>query len=62
MSVDGHTTRTVWVSRKYPNYLLTSVGSNENIDLGSFEADSGRAQIRVFDTNRLPAGGAPYTR
>ena len=58
----GHVSRTVWVSKKYPDYVLVSVGSNANIDLPSFEARSGRAQIRAFDLRGLPTNGLPYTR
>lgn len=61
MNNPGHVSRTVWVSRKYPDYLLVSVGSGANIDLPSFERGSGRAQIRVFDMRALPPSGIPYT-
>ncbi|PPQ71370.1 hypothetical protein CVT24_011756 [Panaeolus cyanescens] len=58
----GHTTRTLLVSKKYPNLLMASVGSDGNIDLPSFHPASGRAQIRVFDQNTLPSNGVPYTQ
>ncbi|KAJ3533776.1 hypothetical protein NMY22_g7195 [Coprinellus aureogranulatus] len=53
----GHVTRTVWISRKHPDLLLVSVGSNGNIDESTIEADSGKAQIRVFNMSRIPSGG-----
>ncbi|TEB36598.1 hypothetical protein FA13DRAFT_1658324 [Coprinellus micaceus] len=56
----GHVTRTLWVSRKHPDLLLVSVGSNGNIDEPAFQADSGRAQIRVFNLTTIPAGGVQY--
>ncbi|KAH6903269.1 hypothetical protein BKA70DRAFT_1404253 [Coprinopsis sp. MPI-PUGE-AT-0042] len=56
----GHVTRTLHVSRKYPNFISISVGSDGNVDLPSFQAASGRAQIRVFDLRNLPSGGAAY--
>lgn len=57
----GHVSRTVWISRKYPDYVMISVGSDGNVDIPSFEKPSGRAQIRVFDMRTLPPNGIPYT-
>ncbi|KAF9057253.1 hypothetical protein BJ165DRAFT_1333787, partial [Panaeolus papilionaceus] len=58
----GHNTRTLLVSKKYPNLLMASVGSNGNIDLPSFTPASGRAQVRVFDWTTLGSSGVPYTQ
>lgn len=58
----GHNTRTLVVSKKYPNLLMASVGSNGNIDLPSFAPASGRAQVRVFDWTTLGSSGVPYTQ
>ncbi|TFK28294.1 hypothetical protein FA15DRAFT_701183 [Coprinopsis marcescibilis] len=60
MSNPGHNTRTIHVSRKYPDYISLSVGSDSNIDVPSFRAEVGRSQIRVFDMRGLPANGAGY--
>ncbi|EAU83830.2 hypothetical protein CC1G_09499 [Coprinopsis cinerea okayama7 len=56
----GHNTRTIHVSRKYPDFISLSVGSDSNIDVPSFQPAVGRSQIRVFDMRNLPANGAPY--
>ncbi|KAJ2924136.1 hypothetical protein H1R20_g12958, partial [Candolleomyces eurysporus] len=61
MNNPGHTTRTLWISRKDPNYLLVSVGSDGNIDGPSIREETGRAQIRVFDMRRIPSGGLAYS-
>lgn len=58
----GHNTRTLLVSKRYPNLLMASVGSDGNIDLPSFHPASGRAQIRVFDLDTLPNDGVTYTQ
>ncbi|CAA7262731.1 unnamed protein product [Cyclocybe aegerita] len=60
MHNDGHTTRTLLVSKRYPDYIMASVGSDGNIDLASFDPASGRAQIRVFDMRTIGADGVVY--
>ncbi|KAH6903296.1 hypothetical protein BKA70DRAFT_1566904 [Coprinopsis sp. MPI-PUGE-AT-0042] len=55
-----HYTRTVLISKKYPNLFALSVGSDGNIDLPTRQAASGRAQIRVFDYNQLPSTSVVY--
>ena len=57
----GHVTRTLLFSRKYPDLLVVAVGSDGNLDMPSFSASSGRAQIRVFDLRTLPTSGASIT-
>lgn len=49
MNHDDHITRTLWVSRKYPNWLVVSSGSNANIDTASYSPNIGRAIVKVFD-------------
>jgi glucose/arabinose dehydrogenase len=61
MDNPGHVTRTLHISRKNPDYLVVSVGSDGNIDEASIQAESGTAQIRVFDMRTLPEDGAAYT-
>ncbi|TFK32758.1 hypothetical protein BDQ12DRAFT_701066 [Crucibulum laeve] len=56
----GHPTRTLLVSRKYPDYLVVSVGSNSNIDLPSFDPAAGRASVKVFDLRTVPVNGYSY--
>ncbi|TFK24069.1 hypothetical protein FA15DRAFT_436220 [Coprinopsis marcescibilis] len=55
-----HITRTIHVSRKYPDFISVSVGSDGNLDIPSFDRYSGRSQIRVFDIRELPPNGAPF--
>ncbi|KAH7096098.1 soluble quino protein glucose dehydrogenase [Auriculariales sp. MPI-PUGE-AT-0066] len=60
MSNDDHVTRTLIVSSKHPNLLIVSRGSNNNLDLGSADVSSGRAQVRVFNWQSLPSGDVGY--
>ncbi|KAG2006953.1 cellobiose dehydrogenase [Coprinopsis cinerea AmutBmut pab1-1] len=55
-----HFTRTVHISRKYPNLFALNVGSDGNIDVPTRQQNSGRAQIRVFDYDQLPQNGVPF--
>ncbi|TEB28505.1 cellulose binding iron reductase [Coprinellus micaceus] len=55
-----HITRSVHVSRKYPDFISLSVGSEGNLDLPSFDPIIGRSQIRTFDMRKLPEGGVAY--
>ncbi|KAL0576748.1 hypothetical protein V5O48_005238 [Marasmius crinis-equi] len=60
---EDHVTRTLTLSRKQPELLLVSRGSNANIDPGTTDINSGRSQIRIFNLTQL-AGAAlpvPYT-
>ncbi|KAH6903287.1 cellobiose dehydrogenase [Coprinopsis sp. MPI-PUGE-AT-0042] len=61
MDHPGHVTRTLLISRKNPDYIVVSVGSDGNIDEASIEQSSGTAQIRVFDMRNLPQEGSAYT-
>ncbi|KAJ2916211.1 hypothetical protein MD484_g4181, partial [Candolleomyces efflorescens] len=55
-----HFTRTLLISKKNPNLIVISVGSNDNIDIPSFQQATGRAAIKVFDLRTLPSGGTPF--
>jgi glucose/arabinose dehydrogenase len=55
-----HFTRTLLISKKNPNLLVVTVGSNDNIDQASFQKATGRAAIKVFDLRTLPSGGTPF--
>jgi len=57
MNHADHITRTVWNSRKYPNLLIVSSGSDANIDLASFSPSAGRAIVKVYDYATLPSNG-----
>jgi len=57
----GHNTRTLLFSKKYPDLIAVSVGSDGNLDMPAFTAGTGRATIRVFDLRTLPSSGASIT-
>ncbi|KAF9264133.1 soluble quino protein glucose dehydrogenase [Marasmius fiardii PR-910] len=58
---EGHATRTIYLSRKQPELLLVSVGSNANIDPGTVDISSGRSQIRTFNLTQIGDEPVPYT-
>ncbi|KAF7548798.1 hypothetical protein G7Z17_g6839 [Cylindrodendrum hubeiense] len=66
MSNSGHVTRTLLLSRKHPEMLLVSRGSQGNDDTDATDRSSGRSQLRAFNISSLPADGsdgdaeAPY--
>jgi hypothetical protein len=60
MDHPGHVTRTLLISRKNPDLILVSCGSDGNIDEASIQESSGTAQIRVFDMRTLPEEGSDY--
>ena len=47
-------------SKKYPNLLAVSRGSNDNLDYAAAEISTGRATVRVFDWTAAPSGGWDY--
>lgn len=49
MTNSGHTTRTILVSRKYPDMLLVSRGSEGNDDEKALDRSSGHSQLRAFN-------------
>ncbi|OIW24899.1 soluble quino protein glucose dehydrogenase [Coniochaeta ligniaria NRRL 30616] len=58
MSNTDHTTRTLLLSKKFPDQLLVSRGSSENIDDDAASITSGHSQIRVFN---ISSATSPYT-
>ncbi|KAK3291788.1 soluble quino protein glucose/sorbosone dehydrogenase [Chaetomium fimeti] len=55
-----HFTRTVAVVPQQPNLILVQVGSNSNFDMASAQKETGRAIIKIFDTDKAPADGFNY--
>ncbi|KAK7426010.1 hypothetical protein QQZ08_007458 [Neonectria magnoliae] len=49
MSNAGHTTRTLLLSRKHPDLLLVSRGSEGNDDAAAADKKSGHSQLRAFN-------------
>jgi glucose/arabinose dehydrogenase len=49
MTNTDHSTRTLLLSKKYPELLLVSRGSSENIDPIALEKDSGHSFIKAFN-------------
>ncbi|TFK28249.1 soluble quino protein glucose dehydrogenase [Coprinopsis marcescibilis] len=60
ISAEAHRTRTLVLSKENPNFLVVSVGANENVDRASIDPAVGRSQIRSFDLRRIPNGGAVF--
>ncbi|KAK1230156.1 hypothetical protein PQX77_006750 [Marasmius sp. AFHP31] len=56
-----HVTRTLRLSRKKPDLLMVSVGSNANIDPGTVNITSGRSQIRIFNLTTIGSTPVSYT-
>ena len=52
-----HPTRTLLVSKKFPNHIVVARGSNGNIDPEAAEMETGSSQVRVFDLTRVPKDG-----
>ncbi|KAF2262210.1 soluble quino protein glucose dehydrogenase [Lojkania enalia] len=61
MSPSGHATRTVYVSKKVPDLLVVSVGSNSNIDSATSQISSGRSQLRIFNITQVSQASMAYT-
>jgi len=53
-------TRTLWVSRMHPDYLIVSVGSTEELDFPSNPPGTDRASVKVFDMRTIPQNGVNY--
>jgi len=53
-------TRTLWVSKKNPDYLVVSVGSSEDLDSPSNPPGPDRASVKVFDMRTIPDSGVNY--
>ncbi|KZV91846.1 soluble quino protein glucose dehydrogenase [Exidia glandulosa HHB12029] len=60
MNNADHITRTLLVSKKHPDLLAVSRGSNDNLDTASVDPAQGRAAIKVFDLTAVPSGGYNY--
>jgi glucose/arabinose dehydrogenase len=61
MSNSGHATRTILASKKNPDLLVVSVGSNANIDPGTSQQSSGRSQLRTFSIEKISQASVAYT-
>jgi len=53
-------TRTLWLSRKHPDFLIISVGSTEDLDFPSNFPGTDRASIKAFDLRTIPSNGVNY--
>ncbi|KAI5467649.1 soluble quino protein glucose/sorbosone dehydrogenase [Mariannaea sp. PMI_226] len=53
MTNEGHTTRTILLSQKHPDYLVVSRGSNSNSDEEAADRASGHSQLRAFNITAL---------
>jgi glucose/arabinose dehydrogenase len=61
MSGSGHSTRTILASKKNPDLLVVSVGSNGNIDSATSQPSSGRSQLRIFSIAKVSRASVAYT-
>ncbi|EHK25005.1 uncharacterized protein TRIVIDRAFT_190204 [Trichoderma virens Gv29-8] len=60
MSNSDHTTRTLLVSKKQPDTLLVSRGSNSNEDDDARDITSGHSQIRSYNITKIGPGDSPF--
>ncbi|KAL7946591.1 soluble quino protein glucose dehydrogenase [Trichoderma barbatum] len=60
MSNSDHTTRTLLVSKKQPDILLVSRGSNSNEDDDARDITSGHSQIRSYNITEIGSGDSPF--
>ncbi|KAK1778667.1 hypothetical protein QBC45DRAFT_158823 [Copromyces sp. CBS 386.78] len=60
MSTGVHSSRAVKFIPGQPNLVLLQVGSNSNFDMAAQQPSTGRACIKVFDTNNVPSDGYNY--
>lgn len=58
MTNSGHVSRTLLLSRKHPDMLLVSRGSEGNDDAAAADRDSGHSQLRAFNLSALPSNGS----
>ncbi|KAF3932846.1 hypothetical protein ABW19_dt0209534 [Dactylella cylindrospora] len=49
----GHITRTLLSPVSKPDWLIISVGSQENVDLSTLQISSGKSQIRAFNVSEV---------
>lgn len=55
-----HFTRTILIPKRHPNRIVLTVGSDGNVDIPSFQINNGRASIKVFEIDKLPANGVVF--
>lgn len=55
MDQTDHVTRTLLIPKHNPDLLLVSRGSNDNVDEGTADIESGRSQLRIFKIADLMA-------
>ncbi|KAM0250200.1 hypothetical protein ACHAQJ_008743 [Trichoderma viride] len=60
MSNSDHTTRTLLISKKQPDTLLVSRGSNANDDPDASDINSGHSQIRSYNFTQISPGDKPF--
>ncbi|KAK5998494.1 L-sorbosone dehydrogenase-like protein [Cladobotryum mycophilum] len=53
MDNTDHVSRTLLIPPHNPNLLVIARGSNDNIDNGTMQVESGRSQIRIFKIDQL---------
>jgi glucose/arabinose dehydrogenase len=53
MTNEGHVSRTLLLSSRYPDYLLVSRGSAGNDDIAAIDRSSGHSQIRAFNISAI---------
>ena len=53
MADGGHVTRTLLLSRRVPDLLLVSRGSNSNQDIEAADVTTGHSQIRAFNVSNV---------
>ncbi|KAJ3247434.1 hypothetical protein HK104_007800, partial [Borealophlyctis nickersoniae] len=56
----GHVTRSILTLRVHPNLLVVQRGSGGNLDMPAYNITTARAVVKVFDLNKVPAGGYEY--
>lgn len=57
-----HFTRTILIPKRHPNRIVLTVGSDGNVDIPSFQINNGRASIKVFEIDKLPANGVVFNK
>lgn len=55
-----HSTRTLLIPKAYQNLLVISRGSNQNLDYGAADIAAGRAMIKIFNLDSVPANGYDF--
>jgi hypothetical protein len=55
-------TRTIVASKVNPGFIFISISAGDGPDYEAYDPAVGRAQIRAFDTRRIPVGGVAFNR